>query len=225
MVWQGKARQGKAGQGWVRLGQARQDRARFNLLKVRFMKIFAKISVTGTKPILFHTFPIDVLSEKQSKTGGDEWKNTVLMNENRQLYVLNTYFRNAICDGGKEIKVGKGNLSKKMSSTLEIEEIKILLNDLFVPEENNLLKLDSEPVYLDVRSVVNPATKGRNLRYRIAAKTGWKCSFTITWDDYIASKEQVKTCVENGGAFQGIGDGRKIGFGRFKLLEFDIIKK
>lgn len=188
------------------------------------MKITAKISIQGIKPILFHTFPIEVLSEKQSKTGQDEWKSTVLMDHNRQLYVMGTYVRNAICDGGKEIKVGKGNLSKKISSTLEVDEINVLLDDLFVPEEENLLKISTEKVYLDVRSVVNPATKGRNLRYRIAAAAGWKCSFNISWDDYIASKEQVKTCVENGGAFQGIGDGRKIGFGRFKLISFEVVK-
>jgi hypothetical protein len=188
------------------------------------MIIFAKVKVTGIKPLLFHTFPLEVLSEKQSKTGEEDWKSTVLMNKDRQLYVMATYFRNAICDGGKEIKVGKGNLSKKISSTLELEEINVMLENLFVPEEKDLLKLDTEPVYLDVRSVVNPATKGRNLRYRIAAKAGWNCKFTIKWDDYIASKEQVKTCIENGGAFQGVGDGRKIGFGRFKLDTFEIVK-
>jgi len=188
------------------------------------MKINALIKVEGIKPLLFHTFPISILSEKQSKGGEEDWKNTVLMDQNRQLYVNNTYVRNAIVDGGKEIKVGKGNLSKKIASTLEVQELKILIEDRFVPEEHQLLKLDTEPVYLDVRSVVNPATKGRNLRYRIAASPGWRCSFTISWDDYIASKENLKVCAENGGAFQGIGDGRKIGFGRFKVISFEILK-
>ena len=188
------------------------------------MKIKAKISVKGIKPLLFHTFPISVLSEKNSKSGEDEWQSTVLMDENRRLYVMNTYFVNSIKDGGKEIKVGRGNLAKKLASTLEIEEMKIFLDDLKVPEKENLLKLDTEPVYLDIRAVVNPMTKGKNLRYRIAAKAGWTCSFTISWDDYIASKEQVKTCVENGGLFQGVGDGRSIGFGRYEVISFEMIK-
>ena len=189
------------------------------------MKIKAKIKVKGIKPLIFNTFPISALSEKNSKTGEDEWKSTVLMDSNRNLYVYGIYFTNSIRDGGKEIKVGKGNLSKKIASTLEVLEDKIFLNNLKVPEQENLLKLDSETVYLDVRSVVNPATKGRNLRYRIATRPGWECAFTIMWDDYIASKEQVKICVENGGAFQGIGDGRRIGFGRYQVLSFEVIKE
>lgn len=184
------------------------------------MKNRVKIEVEGIKPLLFHTFPIETLTTQKSKTGEDEWKTTVLMDEKRQLYVLGTYFLNSIIDGGKEIKVGRGSLSKKISSTLSVDEIKIPLQDRFVPPDEDLLKLDSEPVYLDVRSVVNPMTKGRNLRYRIAAKPGWKCVFTIEWDDVIASKEQIKRCVENGGSFQGVGDGRKIGFGRYKVISF-----
>lgn len=99
-----------------------------------------------------------------------------------------------------------------------------MINDRFVPEDKNLLKLDKEPVYLDVRSVVNPMTKGRNIRYRIACSPGWKCNFQICWDDYIASKENIKMCLENAGSFQGVGDGRKIGFGRYKILSFEIVK-
>jgi hypothetical protein len=66
-------------------------------------------------------------------------------------------------------------------------------------------------------------TKGRNLRYRIAAKEGWSLSAIITWDDYVVSKENMKQCVENGGLYDGIGDARKIGFGKFILLSFQIL--
>lgn len=192
-------------------------------------KVTAKISVEGTKTILFHTFPMDTFStnkEKKGKTGdnNEEWKETVLMNENRQLFVYNTYFQASISEGGKEIKIGKSNLFRKVCGTLEVLESKIFMEDLFVPGDENLSRNDSEPVYLDVRAVVNPMTKGRNLRYRIAARPGWKCSFTVCWDDRILSKDQIKQCAENGGAFQGIGDGRKIGFGRYKITEFKAFK-
>ena len=188
------------------------------------MKIKSKISVKGIKPLLFHTFPISVLSEKTSKTGESEWKETVLMNDARELYVMNTYFLNSIKDGGKEVKVGRGNLSKKLASTLEVEPLKIFLDGLMVPEDKDLLRLDSEAVYLDIRAVVNPMTKGKNLRYRIAARPGWTCNFILSWDDYIASKEQVKICIENGGLFQGVGDGRSIGFGRYEIISFEMLK-
>jgi hypothetical protein len=35
------------------------------------------------------------------------------------------------------------------------------------------------PVYLDGRSVNNPNSRGRNIRYRIAASPGWTAHFTI----------------------------------------------
>ena len=37
-------------------------------------------------------------------------------------------------------------------------------------------------MYLDVRMVRNPATGGRNVRYRVAAKAGWRTEFAIAWD-------------------------------------------
>jgi hypothetical protein len=189
----------------------------------------AMVKIEGTKPILFHTFPLNTFSidkKKEGKTGDnpEEWKDTVLMNENRQLYVYNTYLQSAISEGGKEIKAGRGNISKKITSAVEIVEPKILLDGLFVPDDESLGRSDIDPVYLDVRAVVNPMTKGRNLRYRIAAKAGWKCSFILSWEDKIVSKDQVKLSLENGGALSGIGDGRKIGFGKFKILEFVVNK-
>lgn len=192
------------------------------------MKIGAKISIKGIKPILFHTFPIETLSTPKARSGSagnneSEWKDTVLMNENRQLYVFSTYLIGAIREGGKQIKVGKATLSKKVGSSLECADDKVFLDELFVPKEDSLTKSATDAVYLDVRSVVNPATKGRNLRYRIAAKPGWTLSTIIYWDDIAVSKEQMKQCVQHAGLFEGIGDGRKIGFGRFELVKFEML--
>jgi hypothetical protein len=194
------------------------------------MKIYYDISIEGVKQILFNTFPIDTLSSSKSKsgtTGNDEesWKKTVLMTSDRNLYVYNTYLVGSIVGGGKHIKVGKGNLSKKVGATLEVLDDQVLLIDRFVPLDSELLRKPDELVYLDVRSVVNPMTKGRNLRYRIGAKEGWKMNATLSWDDRAVSKEDMKACIENAGLFEGIGDGRKIGFGRFKLLSFSQSKE
>lgn len=194
------------------------------------MKVYAQISIEGIKPLLFHTFPIEMLNKSKSKSGGigndhEEWKQTVLMDENRQLFVYQSYIVGSITAGGKQIKQGKGTINKKVGATLEVVEDKILIENRFVPKEENLMNKPSDPVYLDVRSVVNPMTKGRNLRYRIAASPGWEASCTISWDDRAVSKEDMKACVENAGLFEGIGDGRKIGFGRFKLNEFTMKKE
>lgn len=193
------------------------------------MKITAKIAIKGTKPILFHTFPIDTLSAGKSKSGSagkdeEEWKSTVLMTGERQLYVMGCYLVGAIKTAGKLIKVGKGNMMKKIESCLECPEDVVLLDGLFVPKEGQITMSKMDPVYIDVRSVVNPATKGRNLRYRVAAKPGWQLSALIEWNDSIVSKENVKECVTNAGLYEGIGDGRRIGFGRFDVISFEILK-
>lgn len=193
------------------------------------MKIFYEIEIEGVKPLLINTFPIETLSPSKSKsgsTGNDEesWKKTALMDADRHLFIYNTYILGSITAGGKQIKVGKGNLSKKVGATLEVVEDQIIIKNRVVPPDDQLLKKADEEVYLDVRSVVNPMTKGRNIRYRIAAKAGWKASCTISWDDRAASKEEMKSCIENAGLFEGLGDGRKIGFGRFKLNSYTASK-
>jgi hypothetical protein len=177
---------------------------------------------------MIHTFPIDTLSANKSKKGttGDnssEWESTVLMDGNRTPYVLSSYIVASIKKGGKPIKVGKSTMEKKVESCLECCDDIILFEGLTVPMPEHLTRLTTDPVYLDVRSVVNPATKGRNLRYRISLKPGWILSTTIQWDDYAVSSDTMKNCIENAGLFEGIGDGRRIGFGRFKLLNFKII--
>jgi hypothetical protein len=192
------------------------------------MRVAAKVKLEGIKPILINSFPVDTFDENKSKSGSigkneTEWKKTILMDAKRNIYVLPSYITACISGGGKHIKVGKATLSKKVSASLQCMEDIILLDGAIVPEERDLTRLTTDPVYLDVRSVVNPMTKGRNLRYRIAVRTGWKMTFTIMWDDFAVSKDGMKNCIENAGIFEGIGDGRKIGFGRFKLLSFSSI--
>jgi hypothetical protein len=102
-----------------------------------------------------------------------------------------------------------------------VADNKIFLEGLEVPE--NLSREKDKPVYLDVRSVVNPTTKGRNLRYRAACAPGWKCEFVISWDDSIISKEQMRSVLKDAGELCGTGSGRSLGFGRFQVIDFKIL--
>ena len=192
------------------------------------MKVYAKISVLGVKPLLFHTFPMDTLTPGKAKSGTagrceQEWKSTVLMMADRQLYILGSYPVASIKHGGKLIKVGKSSMLKKVESCLECSDNKILIDNRFVPEEKDLTTDETQDVYLDVRSVVNPMTKGRNLRYRIAAKAGWSFTTVISWDDGAVSSETIRQCIDNGGTYEGVGDGRRIGFGRYKCTSFEMV--
>ena len=80
------------------------------------------------------------------------------------------------------------------------------------------------PVFLDVRSVKNPSTKGRNLRYRVAASVGWSTSFTIIFDKTIVSRAEMEAVARDAGVLVGIADGRSIGFGRFSVEGFEVLE-
>ena len=87
-----------------------------------------------------------------------------------------------------------------------------------------LVQAEREPVYLDVRSVRNPSTRGRNVRYRVAASPGWKTSFSISWDDTLLNENEMRAVLIDAGRFVGLGDGRSIGLGRFDVLSVVITR-
>lgn len=187
----------------------------------------ATINIVGIRPILFHRFSVDSISlenrERSGKAGNDpnEWKRTVLMTEENQLFVDSTYIFGCLRDGGKYIKSGRGSIQPKIASTLTVID-EIILLDRFVPSPDKLTQEKGDPVYLDIRSVKNPNTKGRNIRYRIAASPGWRTSFKIAWENTIVSREEMEAAMRSAGAFVGLGDGRNIGFGRFEVEQFEI---
>ncbi len=187
----------------------------------------AKVEIVGKRPILFHSFSVDSIplgkKERSGVAGNDpeEWKRSVLRTKEGQLYVDSSYIFGCLRDGGKHIKSGRGSIQAKVSSTLIVIDEMILL-DRFVPDEESLTQDKTQPVYLDIRSVRNPATKGRNVRYRIAASPGWKASFEIEWENTIVSRGEMQSALDSAGSFVGLGDGRSIGFGRFTVESFEI---
>lgn len=189
----------------------------------------ATISVRGTRPLFWHRFGPDALPlEKQERTGvagndPEEWKKTVLKTAEGQLYLEPTYAFGCIRDGAKHTKKGRGSIQSLVSATLQIADDRLLV-DRFLPANlyPELINAVDEPVYLDVRGVRNPATKARNVRYRVAASPGWVCSFSILWDSTIVSRGEMQAALIDAGRLVGLGDGRSIGFGRFIVESFDI---
>lgn len=187
----------------------------------------ATITIQGERPLLFHSFSVDSIPlEKKEQTGvagndPEEWKRSVLKTADNQLFVHASYIFGCLRDGGKHIKSGRGNIQSKIAATLIVHG-EIILLDRFVPPENELPRENTAPVYLDIRSVKNPATKGKNVRYRIAASPGWKAVFTIEWENTVVSRNEMRSVLDSAGSLVGIGDGRSIGMGRFKVLSFDI---
>ena len=190
--------------------------------------ITARVTIRGIRPLLWNHFGLDAIPlEKQEKTGvaGNnpaEWRKTLLATKEGQLYLDGAYVFACIRDGARYTKKGRGSIQATVAATLQVTESRIFV-DRFLPENiENLINAADEPVYLDVRSVKNPNTKGRNLRYRVATSPGWSTSFTLLWDKTMVSRNEMKASLLDAGRFSGLGDGRAIGFGRFEVVSFDI---
>ncbi|KKM84046.1 hypothetical protein LCGC14_1303210 [marine sediment metagenome] len=189
------------------------------------MQLHGKISIVGKRPLMFHRFSVDAIPlEKKEKSGvagndPEEWKKTVLVTKERQLYIEDSYIFGCLRDAGKHTKVGRGTLQSKIASTLVVMEEQILL-DRYLPTENELTTDKTHLVYLDIRGVKNPVSRARNVRYRIATRPGWKATFNIEWDGTVVNRTQMKSVLNDAGALCGLGDGRSIGNGRFEVEEF-----
>ncbi len=127
--------------------------------------------------------------------------------------------------GSAYTKVGRGTIQKKVLATLQVIDDKVLL-DRFVPDNIDQIKTEDmpktadHPVFIDIRGVTNPASKGKNVRYRLGCSSGWNAKFLIQWDPTIVSAEHMKQVAEDAGTLIGVGDGRTLGFGKFKVVDW-----
>ena len=196
--------------------------------------IKAHVGIRGVRALLWHHFGPDALPlEKQERTGvaghdPEEWRKSVLMTKERQLYLLPTYIFGCIRDAARYTKKGKGSIQSAVAATLQITSDVVLVNR-FVPEEpipfvpEEPIPTDpTEPVFMHIASVRNPSTKMRNVRYRIAASVGWQAEFALLWDRTIVSRGEMEAVMRDAGVLVGIGDGRSIGFGRFEIQNFTL---
>jgi hypothetical protein len=201
--------------------------------------VTAKVCIKGTRPFFMHWFgpdaiPLDDRKEKTGKAGNDpeEWRRATLLTKDGQLWIPGTYAFATIREGARYTKKGRGSIQNSVIATLQILDDRILI-DRFMPGFPNGHSCDvktiepppqdqDEPVYLDVRMCRNPSTKAANIRYRVACAPGWQCSFTVQFDKSIVSRGEMEACVIDAGKLSGIGNGRKIGMGRFELVSFDV---
>lgn len=201
-----------------------------NLLK-------ATVTVRGERPLMWHRFGEDAIpleaGEKTGRAGNDpeEWRKTVLVTSKGQLYIEPTYVFGCIRDGARNVKHGKGSISKVVAATLQVTD-NVVLFPLYMPGANGSYDVKTAPppprdptlpIYLDVRGVVNPSNRARNVRYRVAAAPGWEATFHLMWDKTVVNRDLMKTAVIEAGRLVGLADGRNIGFGRFEVVDFEVI--
>jgi len=190
--------------------------------------INASVSIVGTRALLWHAFTPDVIpvSGRRERTGvrgndPDEWRSSVLMTNERQLYLPASYVFGCLRDGAKFTRKGRGSIQSALVATLEVLDERVLV-DRFVPPEP--LPTDpSAPVFLHIASARNPITRARNIRYRVAAAAGWQAAFALRWDRTVVSRQELEAVLIDAGRLVGIGDARAIGLGRFLVREVALV--
>ena len=186
----------------------------------------ARVTICGVRPLLWHAFGVDAIPlekrERSGVAGNDptEWRRTMLLTDTGNLYLPGTYVFGCLRDGARFTRRGRSTLQSAVTSTLQVRDERIVFADHPLPDP---LPTDpTQPIYLDIRSVRNPMTKGRNIRYRVAAATGWRVAFDLQWDKTVVSRGELEAVVVDAGRLVGIGNGRQIGFGRFALQQFAV---
>lgn len=189
--------------------------------------ITAEVKIKGTRPILFNNFSIDSIPLiKRERTGvagnnPEEWKNTFTATNEGQLYLRSDYIFSCLREGAKHTPNGRGTMEPVVSATLQVINERLYL-DRYIPKDE-VTRDESQPVYLDVRPVSRRGVK--NIRYRLATSVGWETEFVIMWENTLINREQMKAICNDAGAFAGLGDARKLGFGRFELISFNILEE
>jgi len=117
---------------------------------------------------------------------------------------------NCIIHAGREFKADKRRTMKEiLKATIFVRPDYAIVNDGV-----------KEPDFIHEAQVVNPNTKGRNIRYRPAFKEGWTARFQIDIDDpEVVPAERLKEILEFAGRRVGVGDWRPR-YGRFLVAEF-----
>jgi hypothetical protein len=184
----------------------------------------ARIKIKGTRPLLYNNMRLDAISPFRKEKSGvpgnnpEEWKNTYLATSSGQLYLKPDYLFSSLRAGAKHTKKGLGSLEPNVSATLQILDEEILLNrNISVDDIDDDHKKD---VYIDVRPVTR--NKVKNIRYRLAVGLGWEAEFQIAWESTLVARDQMQSICIDAGLFAGIGDARKLGYGRFEICSFNI---
>lgn len=187
----------------------------------------ATVTLEGVRPLLWHAFtpaaiPVDGKRERTGVAGNDpdEWRQSVLMTAERQLYLLPTAIFGCLRDAARFTRKGRGSLQPALAATMQVRDSLVLVDRVVPPEP-----LPTDPaaaVYLHISAVRNPVTRARNVRYRVAAAPGWHTHCTLQWDRTVVSRQELEAVLIDAGRLVGLGNGRTIGYGRFTVQSLHV---
>lgn len=176
------------------------------------MKVI-KVKLKSDGPLLMHALP-QGQEEKIRDTGKEfdpkeEAEKGLYRDEKGKIYFPSRWIKGCLENAAKGVKKGRVDLKSKVIQAVSIYPTMIY------PTKLSDYKIDQQYVRL----------MGRNLILRSRPRFDeWEIEFEINFDEEIISANDIRKLLERGGKFIGIGDGRKIGYGRFKVEKFEVVE-
>lgn len=149
----------------------------------------------------------------------NEWKKTIYFKKDIGVYLPAMAIEACLVNASKQFKItGRQTATKYVKSGIFCTDEYLQ----FLVDGKPIMSLDDPRIIIDKRTVKNPSTKGRNVRYR-AKFDKWESNFRIivNSDDYL-SKDILEEILGYAGNFVGVGDYRPR-FGRFKLVDIKAV--
>src|ERR1051326_8816126 len=94
----------------------------------------AEVTIRGIRHVLWHHFGPDAIplekQEREGVAGNDpgEWRRTVLMTKERQLYFKANYVFGCLREAAKYTKKGRGSIQSALSATLQVTDDRVLVD-------------------------------------------------------------------------------------------------
>jgi len=183
-------------------------------------------TIQGTAPMLMHgerlanpfddiTKAIKAISGKRKKTEDDllemaqlEWRGGLYYNKEDGVHVPGYNMLACIINGGKLHKLGT---AIKRAAIIQEDAIGVQYDGPKDPE-----KMFADKRFVDMRIVKIGTSK--IMRCRPSFPLGWKCTFSLIFDENSLQRGDIDRCIESAGLMVGLGDYRPR-FGRFKVVK------
>lgn len=169
-----------------------------------------KVKLKSDGPLLMHALPQEP-QEKIRDTGKEfdpkeEAEKGLYRDKEGRIYFPSRWIKGCLESAAKGVRKGRVDLRSKVIQGVSISPTFIY------PTKLSDYVIDQQYVRL----------QGRNLILRSRPRFDeWEIEFEINFDEEIISANDIQKLLERGGRFIGIGDGRKIGYGRFRVIEFE----
>ncbi len=176
------------------------------------MKII-KIKLKSDGPLLMHALPKE--PQREMRDAGKEYdsqeevEKALYKDKEGKIYFPSKWIKGCIEGAAKGVKKGTVNLRSKVIQAVSVYP------PMIYPTKLSDYDIDQQYVRL----------QSRNLILRSRPKFDeWEIDFEINFDEEIISEGDIMKLLMRVGKFIGIGDGRKLGYGRFTVEKFEVEK-